>query len=184
MGTLMIAVALLVQPADSVTVPGVVVDPMGKPVSDVEVVLAARKFPEVSIPTLAQTTTDAQGAFRLELDRRRLQGIAPMRVIWVIQAHRPGRMVAAEVVDLTGNAKIPPVRLTLAEPLKRTVTIRDPDDRPLEGIRVVLVYSRGERTECFTPDEWLERLTVATGADGVATIPYLPARIDLMARCA
>ena len=41
MGTLMLAVALLVQPADSVTVPGVVVDTAGKPVSDVEVVLAA-----------------------------------------------------------------------------------------------------------------------------------------------
>ena len=30
----------------------------------------------------------------------------------------------------------------------------------------------------LTPDDWLERLTVATGADGVATLPYLPATID------
>ena len=37
-----VAAALLVQPADSVTVTGVVVDPAGKPVSDVEVVLAGR----------------------------------------------------------------------------------------------------------------------------------------------
>ena len=43
MWTLMIAVALLVQPADSVTVPGVVVDPAGKPVSGVEVVLVGAR---------------------------------------------------------------------------------------------------------------------------------------------
>ena len=30
----------------------------------------------------------------------------------------------------------------------------------------------------LTPDDWLERLTVATGADGVATLPYLPATVD------
>ncbi len=28
------------------------------------------------------------------------------------------------------------------------------------------------------PDDWLERLTVATGPDGVATLPYLPATVD------
>jgi hypothetical protein len=60
MGTMMITVALLMQPADSVTVPGVVVDPAGKPVSDVEVVLAGRRPADESVPTLARTTTDAQ----------------------------------------------------------------------------------------------------------------------------
>ena len=40
MWTWMITAALLLQPANSLTVPGVVVDPAGKPVSGVEVVLA------------------------------------------------------------------------------------------------------------------------------------------------
>ena len=175
MGTMLIALALLVQPADSVTVPGVVVDPAGKPLSEVEVVLAARKLPEGSVPILARTVTDAHGAFRLELDRQKLQGIGPIRTIW---ASRPGRLVATQLPELTGNAKVPPVRLTLAEPLKRTVTILDPDDRPLAGIRLVPVHYRGDGRLCFTPDDWLEQLTVATGADGVATLSYLPARID------
>ncbi len=125
MWTMMLAAALLVQPADSVTVTGVVVDPAGKPVSDVEVVLAGRRPADESVPTLARTMTDAHGAFRLELARQRLQGIGPIRVIW---AYRPGRMVATELADLTGKAAIPPVRLTLAEPLKRT-----PDDPRSRG---------------------------------------------------
>ena len=120
MGTLMIAVALLVQPADSVTVSGVVVDPAGKPVSDVEVVLAGRRLADESVPTLARTKTDTRGAFRLELARQRLQGIGPVRVIW---AYRPGRMVAIQAAELTGNDAIPPVRLTLAEAVET-----DPDD--------------------------------------------------------
>ncbi len=176
MATLLIAVAFLVQPADSVTIPGVVVDPAGKPVSDVEVVLAGRKLPEQSVPTLARTTTDAHGAFRLEVDRRRLQGIGLIRVIW---AYRPGRTIAMQRVGLGGNGVLPPVRLTLAEPFKRTVTIRDPDGRPIASVRLApLLFGMDGRALYLTPDDWLERLTVATGPDGVATLPYLPAMID------
>ncbi len=152
------------------------VDPAGKPVSDVEVVLAARKLPEQSVPTLARTTTDAHGAFRLEVARQRLQGIGPIRVIW---AYRPGRTIAMQRAELSGNGVLPPVRLTLAEPLKRTVTIRDPEGRPLAGVRLApLLCGMDGRALYLTPDDWLERLTVATGPDGVATLPYLPATID------
>jgi hypothetical protein len=176
MGTMIIAVALLVQPADSVTVPGIVVDAEGRPVSDVEVVLAGRKRPELSVPTLARTTTDSQGVFRLQVARERLQGIGPFQAVW---AYRPGRTIAVSHVEPTGNAASQPVRLTLAEPFPRTVTIRDPDGRPLAGIRLVpLLDAMDGRGLYFTPDDWLERLTVATGPDGVATIPYLPAKVD------
>ncbi len=176
MGTLMIAVALLVQPADSATVPGVVVDPAGKPVSDVEVVLAGRRIPDESVPTLARSMTDTRGAFRLEVARQRLQGIGPFRTIW---AYRPGRTIAMERAELAGSGASAPVRLTLAEPLKRTVSIRDPEGRPLAGVRLVpLNHAINGRALYLTPDDWLERLTVATGADGVAKLPYLPLRID------
>ena len=56
--TSILAAALLAQSPDSIVLSGVVVDAAGKPVSDVEVVLAARRPPDGSLPTLAHTTTD------------------------------------------------------------------------------------------------------------------------------
>ena len=74
---------------------------------------------------------------------------------------------------------MPPVRLTLAEPLPRTVTILGPDDRPLAGVRLApVLYAFDGRAVFQTPDDRLERLTIASGADGVATLPYFPATID------
>lgn len=176
MGTLMIAVALLAQPADPVAVSGVVVDPAGKPVPDVEVVLAARKIPERSVPTLARTTTDARGGFRLEVARPRLQGLEPIRVIW---AYRPGRTIAMQRAELTGNRASTPIRLTLAEPFKRSVTTHDPEGRPLAGVRVApVLFAFDGRAQFLTPDDWLERLTVETGPDGVAALSYIPEKAD------
>jgi hypothetical protein len=179
MWTLMIpvvAAALLAQPADSLTVTGVVVDPEGKPLSDVEVVLAARRPPGESVATLAGSITDDRGAFRLEVDRQHLTGIGPIRLIW---AYRPGRAAAIQEIDLTGNGARPPVRLTLAKPFRRTLTILDPNDHPLAGVRLVpLVYGVNGRGVFLTPDDWLERLTVATGPDGLATLSYLPGTVD------
>ncbi len=68
--------ALLAQPADSLTVTGVVVDPAGKPVSDVEIVLAGPEATDRSVPTLARSMTDDRGAFRLVVNPKRLMGIA------------------------------------------------------------------------------------------------------------
>ncbi len=39
-------------------------------------------------------------------------------------------------------------------------------------------YSINNRSIFLTPDDQIERLTVVTGADGVATVDYLPAAID------
>lgn len=176
MGTLIIVLALLAQPADSVTVSGIVVDPAGKPVPDVEVVLAAREIPVRSVATLARTTTDARGGFRLEVPRERLQGIGPIRVVW---AYRPGRTIAMQRAELTGNRASTPVRLTLAEPFKRSVTIHDAEGRPLAGVRVApVLFAWDGRAQFLTPDDWLERLTVTTAPDGVAALPYIPQRAD------
>jgi hypothetical protein len=176
MGTLILAVAMLVQPADPVSVTGVVVDPSGKPVPDVEVVLAARKVPEESVPTLSRATTDAQGAFRLEFAREKLQGLGPLRVVW---AYRPGRAIAMQRAEIPASGAAPTVRLTLAEPVQRTVTIRDPDGRQIGGVRLApRLFAMNGRAQFLTPDDWQERLTVATGLDGVATFPYVPANVD------
>ncbi len=134
--TSILATTLLAQSPDSIFVSGVVVDAAGKPLSDVDVVLPARRPPDGSLPTLAHTMTDEKGAFRLEITRQRFQDIGLVPFIW---AYRPGRSVAVRETVITEKAAMPPVRLTLAEPLPRTVTILGPDDRPLAGVRVVPV---------------------------------------------
>ena len=171
-----LATALLAQPPDSVVCSGVVVDAAEKPLSDVDVVLWARTLADGTAPTLARTTTDSKGAFRLETALQPLPGLAPRRFIF---AYKPGRSVAVQEVDLTGDKAPAPVRLTLAEPLRRTLTILGPDDRPVAGVRVAPVLCAFDRTRLFqTPDDRLERLTISSAADGVATLAYFPTGID------
>ena len=132
-------------------------------------------------PSLARSMTDDQGAFRLEVARQPPPGLGPRRLIW---AYHPGRSIAIQVADLTGNGAINPVRLTLAMPFTRTLTILGDDDRPLAGVRLApVMYSINDRSGYFTPDDQIERLTVVTGAGGVATLAYLPAAIDPTIRC-
>lgn len=169
--TFLLTALLAQQPADSLPLSGVVVDPAGKPVSGAQVVLAGRIPQTGSVPTLARTMTDDHGAFRLELDRQLPQGLGPLRFIW---AFHPGRTVGMQRVDLTGNAALPPIRLTLAEPFKRTLTVLDSEGRPAAGVPVVPVH-----TSLFeTPDDRLEQLRITTGADGVATLVYFPVTTD------
>jgi hypothetical protein len=174
--TSLFAAALLAQSPDSISLSGVVVDTAGKPVSDVEVVLWGRTLADGLAPTLAQTMTDVQGAFRLEIARQAPEGMGPRRFIW---AYRPGRTVAAQEADLAENRPLPPVRLTLADPSPRTLTILGPDDRPIPGVRLAPVLYAFEGRDLFqTPDDRLERLTITSGADGVAKLPFFPATIE------
>ncbi len=120
--------------------------------------------------------TDDRGAFRLEFARQSPPGIGTR---WLIWAYHPGRSIAVQEADLSGNGAIDPVRLTLAKPFTRTLTILGDDDRPLAGVRLAPVfYTINDRSVYWTPDDQIERLMVVTGADGVATLPYLPAAID------
>lgn len=177
--TAILATALLAQSPDSIVLSGVVVDAAGKPLADVDVVLAARSPPDGSIPTLAHAMTDERGAFRLEVARQRVQNVGRFPFVW---AYSPGRSVAVQQTVLTEKGAIPPVRLTLAEPLPRTVTILGPDDRPLAGVRLapVLFHTPDDRGSFQAPDDRLERLTIASGADGMVTLPYFPATFDLV----
>ena len=171
-----LATAILAQPADPLVLSGVVVDPAGKPVADVEVVLAAWKPADGSVPTLAHTMTDDQGTFHLPIAGQRLKEMGPNPFIW---AYRPGRSLAVQEAVLTGKGALPTIRLTLAEPWKRTLTILDSEGRPVTGARLAPVaYALNDFPRFSTPDDRLERLTVATGTDGVATLAYLPATID------
>ncbi len=175
------AVAILAQPADSIALSGTVVDAAGKPVSDVEVLFAARFPADGSFPTLAHTMSDAQGEFRLDVPRQRLKGIGLIQFIW---AYRPGRAVGVQPVKVSGSGALPPVRVSLAEPLKRMISILDSEGRPVAGAGVAPVlhaHFTGERMGSFTtPDDRLERMMVTADANGVATLPYLSATIDAL----
>ena len=158
--TSILATALLAQPPDSIVLSGVVVDAAEKPLSDVDVVLWARIPADGTAPTLARTTTDAQGAFRLEIALQPLPGLAPRRFIF---AYQPGRSVAVQEVDLTGDEAPAPVRMTLAEPSRRTLTILGPDDRPACGCSCCARSLRIRPQGLFqTPDDRLERLTITS----------------------
>ena len=178
----LLATSCFAEPAQGLTCSGVVVDPAGRPLPDVDVVLAGRMPTVGSFPTLARTITDAQGAFRLEVGRQQLEGLRNFDgITW---AYRPGRAVGLQPIELTQNGALPPVRSTLAAPLRRTVRIVGADDHPLAGVRIAPVRyatngSRWLRDSFFTPDDRVSQLAVATGADGVATVPYLPATVEL-----
>jgi hypothetical protein len=174
--TSILATALLAQPRDSIVLTGVVFDAAEKPLSDADVVLWTRIPGDGTAPTLARTTTDLQGAFRFQIARQPLPGMAPRRFIF---AYQPGRSIAVQAVDLTGDEPRAPIRMALAVPSRRTLTILGPDDRPVAGVRVVPVLCAFDRTGLFrTPDDWLERLTISSDPNGVAVLPYFPSGID------
>ena len=123
-----------------------------------------------------QGVTDEKGAFRLEITRQRFQDIPILPFLW---AFRSDRSVAAREIVITTHGAVPPVRLTLDEPLRRTVTVLGPDGRPRAGVRVSpVLYAFDQSATYRTPDDRLERLTIVSGADGVAVLPYLPERLD------
>ncbi len=148
----MLAVAaILFQPGDSLAVFGVVVDPAGKAIADVEVVLTGLVTADRSHPTLAQTNTDNHGSFRLEVDQKRLTGVGPLRFVW---AYRSGRTVAVQGLAVPRTGTLPPLRLTLAEPLKRAISVVDPEGRPIAGARVApVLIALGTPAVFATPDD-------------------------------
>ena len=62
------------------------------------------------------------------------------------------------------------------------MTIRDPDGKPILGVRVAVRLVQTERTGYLgatIPDDWHERPTAVTDDRGVASLPGLTRRIDL-----
>ena len=116
--TSILATALLAQSPDAIILSGVVANAAEKPLSGVEIVLPARRPPDGSLPTLAQTVTDEKGAFRLEIARQLFPHITRMPFIW---AYREGGAIAVQAIAITLNEAITPIRMSLAEPSRRTL---------------------------------------------------------------
>ncbi len=151
---------------------GTVVDPDGRPVADAHVALTAHDFDGATLVEsermLAETTTDAQGRFRLaDLDpvyrprpkhivRVEAEGFAPLGHI-------------DEALRLFPGVEVDLGRLQLDPPCYVTGRVLDADGKPCSGAQV----------ECKV---WLNRVvgdaalpqTVRCGADGRFRSPPLP----------
>jgi hypothetical protein len=182
-----IVLAVLVQAAPDARakteLAGVVVDTQGKPVAGVEVLLSSLHRIGGRNPTLARTTTDAQGRFRHEAPAEGREGAIE---IWTLWAHRPGASIAAQAVGSAEGLPRPgsPIKLTLGPAWSVTIEVLDPTGRPVEGARVRPVYhSLSAATSPLTaivyslpiPREIVDRLAASTDARGVGELAGLSA---------
>jgi len=119
-----------------------------------------------------RAVSDHNGRIRVEFARERVAGRLSGAIIW---AYQPGRALARSSYTLEGTTSPPVIRLTLEQPVKRTIVVVGPDDRPIAGLRLSPRSLRrgNSRVAAPSPDELLERLTVTTDAKGEAIIPYL-----------
>jgi hypothetical protein len=176
-----IVLAVLAQAAPAKTeLAGVVVDAQGKPVAGVEVLLSSLHRIDGRNPTLARTTTDAQGRFR-----HQAPSTDPKYEIWTLWAYRPGASLAAQAVGSTEGLPRPgsPIRLTLGPPRSAAVQVLDPIGRPVEGALVRPGYFQidvdrgggfGLSYSLPIPAEIVGRLAARTDARGVLELAGLP----------
>jgi hypothetical protein len=150
------------------------VDSQGKPLSGVELGLSVSYTlgPGKNNSSIERATSDNQGRGRLQVARNRPGERAVYAFLW---AYHPGRALAAIGIPMSEPPPASPVRLTLDDPVKRTITIVSSDDQPVPGLRLVprALERPGARVPLSIPGEWRERLAVLTDPKGVATIPYL-----------
>jgi hypothetical protein len=176
-----IVLAMLAQAAPAkVELAGMVVDSGGKPAAGVEVLLSSLHRIGGKNPTLARTTTDAQGRFRHEAP-----GTDPKYEIWTQWAYRPGASLAAQAVGAGEGLPKPgaPIKLTLGPPRSEAVEVRDPIGRPVAGAHVRPAYfpievkrggGYGLSYSLPIPVEIVERLAARTDARGLVELPNLP----------
>ena len=147
------------------------VDSKGKPLSGVDLVLSVSYAlgPGKNKSKIERATTSQQGRGRLEVALNPPGERAIYGMLWAVQ---PGRALATVGIPML-HAAPAPVRLMLEEPVKRSITVVGPDDRPIEGLSLTPRSLQQTGGIISIPEEWNERLTVATDTNGVATIPYL-----------
>jgi hypothetical protein len=169
LGAFLAAVLAQVQPHRDLA--GQVVDDQGRPVAEARVVVYAPPLTWGKENTAeAETTTDAEGRFRLTippLGRRLLNGVG-------VLVYRPGKTIAA-----TSYFRHPD-RYVVHKPEPRPVRVEGPDGHPVAGVRITpRVLAVFNESPLRVPDDLAETLAVTTGPDGRATIPYLTARDQL-----
>ncbi len=165
-----------------VVIQAVVVDPQGHGLAGVDVLVTigyARPMEDLEwVPERA--VSDHDGRIRVEGRARTPDGQVVGGTIW---AYQPGRAIASSGFTLRGTTSPPETRLTLGQPVKRTITVLGPDDRPIEGLRLAVRSLRRGNSRVATqiPEELLGRLTVTTDSKGEATLSYLPPGMEPVA---
>jgi hypothetical protein len=107
-----------------------VVDPEGRRLPRVDVVVTLYYASGTGIiePVIERSRSDGDGQVRLEVPRERQGGRLHSGSVWVYQA---GRTIAATNVSFGKEASPFAVRLALDQPAKWTITVVDPDERPV-----------------------------------------------------
>jgi len=129
-----VAMVLVGQAEGGPAITGIVVDRNDKPVAAAEIRLSGGMAQDGTTPCLGAATTDSQGRFRMAVPPGdRLRGLSWYSAVW---AYRPGLAMTSQTVVLMQNLEPAPLRLVLREPSTRTVTVRRPSGRPVEGVRI------------------------------------------------
>ena len=123
----------------------------------------------------AQTTTDAEGRFRLKIPpfgRTIVNGVNFL-------AYRPGLAIAANI-DISGVR----TAMVLRKPEPRTIKVEGPDGQPIAGVRICPAgpYCLQRHHRRSSPRRWPIPWPSSTGPDGRATLNYLAARDQLVGR--
>ena len=129
------AVAAPANAQGPVVLNAVVVDSKGHGLAgvDVSITIASARPAEGQESVADRAVSDHDGKIRVEIARERVEGRRTSAIIW---AYQPGRAIArAATASFPGTASPPVIRLTLEDPVKRTITVVGADDRPIEGLR-------------------------------------------------
>ena len=151
-----------------VTLRGIVKDAAGKPVAGA-LVLAPYRTPQED--RSRQAETNDQGEFKLS-------GVTVAGDMVSLVAYKSGHALGQAMVDLAEKREKPvEIALAAAEPV--TLTIVDPQGKPLAGAEIP--PPNYEPPQLMRLGKvWSERLTRKTDGNGQVTIDYLPATPSLI----
>ena len=151
-----------------------IIDPDGHRLSGADVVVTVwySRGSGNNEPVFERTKTDSAGHAEVKVARERPGAKLAHATLW---AYQNGRAFATTNVSLTGNAPPAIIPMTLDHPAKWTITVLDPDDRPVAGLQLTpRLFRRTTSMALTAPDGSLEPLTVTTDIKGTATLTYIP----------
>lgn len=163
MHALLLTLSLLAAEGETtVNLRGIVKDAAGKPVAGALVLAPYRA--ELADRS-RQTETNEQGEFTLS-------GVTVVSDYARLLAYKPGHALGGVFLDSESRARPVEIKLALAEPV--TLTILDPQDKPVAGAEVP-APDEHQVGAWRAPTDWTKELTRTADADGRVTIDYLPA---------
>ena len=125
-----------------------------------------------------RAVSDRDGRIRIEVDRERVAGRRTGVTIWAYKAGRA--LVRGPTVAFAGPTSPLMTKVVIEEPVKRTIRVVGPDEKPIKGLRLFprSLVARNSNFPRHIPEPLRVRLTVSTDAKGEATLPYMPAGLE------